>query len=100
MVKVELSRKHLAPNLGASVIYVAQGEITWDGHDRAGTELRVRHYLFLVPFRIVVARVGQMKLLKGLQSVLSQGLWFFIKSALSPHLSGTKPLRYHTNTEE
>lgn len=97
----ELPRKHLTPNLGVSVVYVAQGEITWDGHDQANTELSVRPYFITPCFIQDYSCQGWPNGITEMSSKYpSQGLWFFIKSALSSHLSGTNPVHYYTNTEE
>lgn len=100
-MKVGLPRKHLTPNLGAGVVYVAQGEIAWDGQDQASTELSVRPY-FIAPCSIqdYSCQGWPNGITEKSSKYPSQGLWFFVKSALSPHLCGTNLLHYYTNTEE
>ena len=102
-VRLEMLRgRHNFPEdilpLTQELVYVTQGEITWDIHNQAGVELCFSP--LFTPCSIQDCKAEQTELLKVLQSVSCQGLWFFIKSVLSAHLCGTNTLYHHRNIEE
>lgn len=56
MVKVEISRKHLAPNLGASVVYLGKEKLLGTDMIRQALNWELGPtLLLLVSFKIVVA---------------------------------------------